>query len=117
MKNLNIAFDYRIDKGPSWDVFVFDETHQYKISIEKKPITNGGSFKIEPTLNIPKHDMADVANALLNGLSESGFCHKDGATTAELNATKKHLDNMVRLVFDQNNQLLNCLGSVYVTKN
>lgn len=87
----------------SWDVYAFDQTPQgrvaYRVTVEKMPPMQNGLI-MEPAVRVPMEDQRDLIHALLDGLTEAGLIPKMGATEAELVATKRHLDDLRALTFD-----------------
>lgn len=66
-----------------------------------------GTFFKEPTLSFPWHQSKDFIAALKEGLE--GQKLPEGRVEGELKATKAHLEDMRRLVFEEQ-QLVNVLA-------
>ncbi len=92
--------------GLGYDVFIYDDIadHQvtlFKVKIEKQIKLLSDSYgQMPPSLQIGYRDNR-VIPALLEGLAEAGLIPKMGATEAELTATKKHLEDMRALAFEE----------------
>jgi hypothetical protein len=60
-----------------------------------------GRPPLPEAVTIPEEDARVFIDALLEGLADAGLIPKMGATEAELKATKYHLEDFRKLVFEQ----------------
>ena len=98
---MKVAFDYRAEWN-KWFVYVYDDKFQYEIEIKRDPIEPG--MTVKEAAQLSKEDLNAFSNAMKTAMIESGFLQESASLEGELKATKGHLDDMRKLVFDYSNQ-------------
>jgi hypothetical protein len=87
----------------TWNVFAFDRRGRdrilYRVTLES--VTVPENEAAQPSFKLDIDRQTDFVGALLEGLSEAGLIPKMGATEAELTATKKHLEDMRAMAFEE----------------
>lgn len=83
----------RVDRD-AWEIALYDQSFSYTLEITKHKLKQGLAF---PTTLISRHEMTPLLG-LAKAMIEMGIL-KDDATTAELKATKYHLEDMRKLTF------------------
>ncbi len=98
-----IRFKQNFGRG-SYDVYAFQDCpggrRPYRITLEVLPVVDD-MVLIEPAIRLRQIERIDFVNALLEGLTEAGLIPQMGATQAELVATKRHLEDLRALTFDE----------------
>ena len=103
MIKAHIAYSMMSDKV---EIFIVDkksnERFPYKITLDPLPPVSSGVM-IEPSISLEKEEFAEIAAALAKAAVEVGL-HKtiESANDTELRATKYHLEDMRKLVFEGN---------------
>lgn len=108
-----IRFQYRL-LHRAWDMIAFQETKDadgqfpeipgfaYRITLEKIPLLHTEGTGIPLAARIKKVEMGVLAKALIDGLIDADFLKPQAhATSVELQATKKHLEDMRALVWKE----------------
>jgi len=98
----------------SWDVYAFERDPRggrisYRITLEALAPVNEGTF-LQPAIQLPLDHQQPFVDALLEGLSEAGIIPRMGATEAELVATKRHLEDMRALTFEEIKPIVSAEG-------
>jgi hypothetical protein len=101
---MKIRFHRNPAKGYAWEIYAWRDhpgrtKEAFSIQVTATAVKDGLHFP--EAVTIPEEDARVFIDALLEGLADAGLIPKMGATEAELKATKYHLEDFRKLVFEQ----------------